>query len=536
MLFERLADEAVERAATDTSHHWGAAAARASRSERVADDAAERAGRLGVGTIGAGRVGAVLGRRARRRRPRPHRHRRRVRRRAASAPRPCCPPCPCCRCPRSSSAASSCCSRCPSRARGRSSRGLAEAGVWQPGQLVLHTAARFGTGVLEPARRAGAIPLAVHPAMTFTGTSIDLARLPRHLVRGHRAGAGAADRAGARRRDGRRAVRGRRGAIARPTARRSTPPSRSRRAIVDQASGLLGGIGVSTSRARCSRRSCAAPSRTRSRGTTPDRSLDGGGYDRRGRYRSAAGRWRVTEVAAGTRVVPTIAELRRRVSERRAAGASVALVPTMGALHDGHLALVRRARELADVVVVSIFVNPLQFGPGEDLDRYPRTLEADVAALGRPRRRRGVRPVGRRDVPGGGAAGTTVHAGPDRRALRGRVAPRPLRRHAHGRRQAASASCGPTSRCSGRRTRSRSSSCRRMVDRPRPAAAHRDGADRARARRPRPLEPQPLPRRGPAPGGARARRVAAGGGGRGGRRRVASCSPRASPRSATTTA
>jgi pantoate--beta-alanine ligase len=89
----------------------------------------------------------------------------------------------------------------------------------------------------------------------------------------------------------------------------------------------------------------------------------------------------VTEVAAGTRTVPTIAELRTLLAGRRAAGASVALVPTMGALHDGHLALVRRARELADIVVVSIFVNPLQFGPGEDLDRYPRTFEADVATL-----------------------------------------------------------------------------------------------------------------------------------------------------------
>jgi pantoate--beta-alanine ligase len=81
------------------------------------------------------------------------------------------------------------------------------------------------------------------------------------------------------------------------------------------------------------------------------------------------------------KTVRTIAEMKSAAREGRAGRRTLGFVPTMGFLHEGHLSLVRESRRLADVTVVSIFVNPLQFGPKEDFKEYPRNLAKDADML-----------------------------------------------------------------------------------------------------------------------------------------------------------
>jgi pantoate--beta-alanine ligase len=89
-------------------------------------------------------------------------------------------------------------------------------------------------------------------------------------------------------------------------------------------------------------------------------------------------------MARGPAIAHTISALDRAIKKYRAAGESVALVPTMGALHAGHVTLIEHARRKADRVVVSIFVNPTQFAPHEDFASYPRPFDADIAVLRKP--------------------------------------------------------------------------------------------------------------------------------------------------------
>ena len=120
-------------------------------------------------------------------------------------------------------------------------------------------------------------------------------------------------------------------------------------------------------------------------------------------------------------VIERIADLTSWAEGHRGAGRTVGLVPTMGALHDGHASLVSRAAADCDVVAATVFVNPLQFAPGEDLAAYPRTLPADVAAASRAGASVVFAPPGDEMFPG--EVATAVHVAGLSEVLDGRFRP-----------------------------------------------------------------------------------------------------------------
>ena len=191
--------------------------------------------------------------------------------------------------------------------------------------------------------------------------------------------------------------------------------------------------------------------------------------------------------------IETIAELRAACDRARAQGGRVGLVPTMGYLHEGHRSLIRAARAATDLVVVTIFVNPLQFGANEDLDRYPRDLSGDLAGC----EAEGVdvvfAPYGARDVSERGAA----HHGP-RRAAHRRALRRARPTHFDGVTTVVAklfAITGPCTAFFGRKDAQQLAVITRMVGDLEPAGRGRGVPARARARRSRDVEPQRLPRR-----------------------------------------
>ena len=315
----------------------------------------------------------------------------------------------------------------PDDAIGRVAEWIADQGGFRAGQIVLHTSGRHGVEVLRPALAAGAIPLAIHPAMTFSGTSLDLSRLEgapfavtapapvlpigqalvveiggepvlipetargeyhaalshasNHLVtlvvQAERVLAQAGVDDGARLLGPltRAALDG---ALSSGAQALTGPVSRADAGTVaGHLAALAGGSDHLETLAayRALARSTTLLAREQGRigdaeAATLTRLLR--------EHATVAGGASVAPGAGRTTLVHTRAELR---AARAALTDEVAVVMTMGALHEGHLSLVRAARTAARHVIVTIFVNPTQFGDAGDLAAYPRTLEADLAAL-----------------------------------------------------------------------------------------------------------------------------------------------------------
>lgn len=303
----------------------------------------------------------------------------------------------------------------PDDALGPLVSGLAALGRFHEGQLVLHTAGRFGTEVLAPARAAGAIPLAIHPAMTFTGTTLDEARLvgapfavtaepevlpialalvveiggepvvvaERERVRYHAALAHASNHLVtliAQARDALADLDVDPGFVLGPLAQAALDGAVHRGDAALTGPVARGDVGTVAEHVAVLRELRTTPDVLAGylalARATAERAIRSGRLTRGAGDAVLASLTGRPPSAGEPRLVRTIPDLTAALSPRRRA-----VVMTMGALHEGHLALVRRAAQLAEEVVVTIFVNPLQFGAGEDLERYPRTLESDLQQL-----------------------------------------------------------------------------------------------------------------------------------------------------------